>query len=195
MINELILKNRSYRRFYEEVTISSEQLKAMVNNARLSPSGRNAQSFKYILSNTKEMNTRIFRYLAWAGYLKDWDGPEEGERPSAYIIMLNDTGLSNNYFWDHGIAVQSILLTAVEQGFGGCIIASVQKEKLRHELSIPEQYEIIQVVALGKPKEEVVIEPVPESGDIKYWRDAQGVHHVPKRDLTSILLNDLSSLA
>lgn len=188
MLKDLILKNRSYRRFYQSETVSEDQLKEMIDNARLSPCGRNIQSLKYILSTTSETTEKIFPSLAWAAYLKDWKGPEEGERPSAYIIMVNDREITENYFWDHGIAVQSILLTATEMGLGGCIIASVQKEKLRNELRIPEQYDIIQVIALGKPKETVVLDEVPVSGDIKYWRDTNAVHHVPKRKLEEILV-------
>jgi nitroreductase len=188
MISELIRKCRSYRRFYQEISMNTADLREMVDNARLSASARNAQSLKYIISNNKNYNERIFPNLAWAGYLKDWSGPIEGERPSAYIIMLNDTEISNNYFCDHGIAAQSILLTAVEKGFGGCIIAAIQREKLCEELKIPKRYEILQVIALGKPKETVVIDPLEENGDIKYWRDENQVHHVPKRNLKDIIL-------
>jgi nitroreductase len=189
MLSELIKKCRSYRRFYQDVQISEKDLLEMVNNARLSASSRNSQSIKYIISNTIEKNELIFFNLAWAGYLKYWKGPEEGERPSAYIVMLNDTEITKNYFCDHGIAAQSILLTAAEKEFGGCLVASINREKLRDDLSIPEQYEIIQVLALGKPKETVVIDPVGTTGDIRYWRDADQVHHVPKRSLEDIVLH------
>lgn len=189
MLKHLIRKNRSYRRFYESEPIKSEQLLEMVDNARLSPTGRNIQSLKYILINTTDKNNLIFPCLAWAGYLNEWPGPEEGERPSAYIIMLNDKNISAGYFWDHGIATQSILLTAVEQGFGGCIIGSVHKEKLREAFRIAEQYEIIQVLALGRPKEIVVLEDLKDDGDVKYWRDEQHVHHVPKRKLEDLIVN------
>jgi nitroreductase len=188
MISELIKKCRSYRRFDHQVQLSKQDLMEMVENARLSASSRNIQSLKYILSTTEELNGRIFPHLAWAGYLKNWSGPVEEERPSAYIIVMNDTQITNNYLCDHGIAAQSILLTAVEKGFGGCMIASVQREKLRKELSIPNRYEIIMVLALGKPKEVVVIDPLPSSGDIAYWRDEEQVHHVPKRSLDDIVL-------
>jgi nitroreductase len=188
MISELIRKCRSYRRFYQEISMNIADLHEMVDNARLSASARNAQSLKYIISNNKNYNEKIFPCLAWAGYLKEWPGPIEGERPSAYIIMLNDSEISNNYFCDHGIAAQSILLTAVEKGFGGCILAAIQREKLCEELKIPKRYEILQVIALGKPKETVVIDSLENGGDYKYWRDENQVHHVPKRNLKDIIL-------
>ncbi len=188
MLKDLILKNRSYRRFHEEEPVPVEKLKEFIDMARLSASARNAQSLKYILSNDPSMNEMIFPTLAWAGYLKDWPGPAEGERPSAYIIMLNDTSITTNYFCDDGIAAQSILLCATENGFGGCIIASVSREELAKQLHIPDIYKIIQVIALGKPKEKVVIEQTGEDGDIKYWRDPDQVHHVPKRPLEEIIL-------
>lgn len=188
MLSELIKKCRSYRRFYQDELISEKDLLEMVDNARLSASGRNIQSLKYVLSNVPDKNADIFSCLAWAGYLKNWKGPEAGERPSAYIVLLNDTEITSNYLCDHGIATQSILLTAVEKGYGGCLVASINKDKLRDELGIPARYEIIHVIALGKPKETVVIEPLEAPGDIRYWRDADQVHHVPKRSLKDIVL-------
>jgi nitroreductase len=187
MLKELILKNRSYRRFFQSEKISSDQLREWVNLARNSASARNAQSMKYILSTDESWNAQIFEQLAWAGYLTTWKGPEEGERPSAYIVLLNDTLISGNYFCDDGIVLQSILLGATEAGFGGCIIHSVNRNKLRQLLNLSEQYEILYVVALGKPKETVVLEEVKD-GDIKYWRDENQVHHVPKRPLDEIIL-------
>ena len=187
MITELIQQNRSFRRFYQDVIMPESDLREMVENARLTPSGRNAQTLRYVLSNTEEMNALIFTTLSWAGYLTDWDGPKEGERPSAYIVILNDDTLSKNYFCDHGITSLTILLTAVEKGYGGCIIGAVDRDTLRESLHIPEKYSIVQVIALGKPAETVVIEPMID-GDIKYWRDPQGVHHVPKRSLEEIIV-------
>jgi nitroreductase len=187
MLYDLVKKNRSYRRFHQEVTISIKQLKSWIDLARLSPSGRNAQPLKYIISNTQGLNERIFPHLAWAGYLKEWPGPEEGERPSAYLVMLGDTTIANNYLCDHGIAAQSILLGAVEEGFGGCIIAAVKREALHKELKIPGHLEILQVIALGKPKEEVKLEEM-NGDDFKYWRDDKQIHHVPKRNLDDLIV-------
>ncbi len=186
MLKDLILKNRSYRRFYQDQKVSEDTLMELINLARLSPSARNAQPLKYILSTDPEQNSVIFKHLSWAGYLTEWHGPEEGERPAAYIIMLNDTAISSNFFSDNGIAAQSILLGAVEKGLGGCIIGSVERLQLQRELEIPPQYKIVQVIALGVPKEEVVIEELDK--DFKYWRDMKEVHHVPKRSLEDIIV-------
>lgn len=187
MLKELILKNRSYRRFYQSEKISKEQLRDWVDLARNSASARNSQSLKYALSTEESLNAQIFEQLAWAGYLSYWKGPEEGERPSAYIIMLNDTLISGNYLCDDGIAAQSILLGATEAGFGGCIIHSVNRNKLRDILNLSEQYEILYVLALGKPKETVVLEEMKDD-NVKYWRDENQVHHVPKRSLDELII-------
>ncbi len=188
MLKELVLKNRSYRRFHEEVRIERGTLRQLVELARLSSSGANLQSLKYLLSTEPEKNARIFATLGWAGYLKEWDGPVEGERPSAYIVMLFDSAIAKTCFWDHGIAAQSIMLGAVEQGLGGCMFGNVNRDELRPVLELDARYEILMVLALGKPKEEVRLVPLPSDGDIRYYRDADGVHHVPKRSLEEIIL-------
>jgi nitroreductase len=187
MLKDLILKNRSYRRFHQNEKISVEQIRNWIDLARISGSARNAQPLKYIVSIEEKRNSEIFELLAWAGYLTTWKGPEEGERPSAYIVLLDDTLISGNYFCDDGIAIQSIMLGAAEAGFGGCIVHSVNRNKLREILNLSEQYEILYVLALGKPKETVVLDEMNE-GDVKYWRDENEVHHVPKRSLDEIIL-------
>lgn len=193
-IKDLITKNRSFRRFNESKYISTELLKDLVNLARLSASARNQQSLKYYLSNKESLNNKIFECLAWAGYLKEWSGPIKGERPSAYIIILNDTEIARNHFCDEGIAAQSILLGATEQNMGGCIIAAVNKQKLHNTLELPKYLDIILVIALGEPIEDVVIEDI-QNDDYKYWRDVKGVHHVPKRGLDEILVGGSQSSA
>ena len=188
MLRELVLRNRSYRRFDEQVAISRESLMELVDLARLSPSGGNQQALKFILSCDPVTNGRIFPSLAWAGYLKDWGGPTPGERPSAYIIILHDTSIRATAGVDPGIVAQTMALAAVERGLGCCMIGAIQRNQLRREMEIPEQYEIALVLALGVPVETVVIDPLGADGDIKYWRDAQGVHHVPKRALDDIVI-------
>ena len=187
MIKDLILKNRSYRRFYQDTPISMETLRELVDLARISNSGANKQPLKYILVCDPETNAKIFDQIGWAGALKDWPGPEEGERPTAYIIVLRDTSIGMAGV-DHGIACTNILLGAVEKGLGGCMLATVKKNEVNAILDIDENYEILLTVALGKPKETVQLEEVDASGDTVYWRDEDQVHHVPKRKLADIIV-------
>jgi len=188
-MNRLTLKNRSFRRFIEGHPIKDRILWKLVNLARQSASGANLQPLKFILSNTEDTNGMIFPTLSWAGYLKDWDGPIEGERPSAYIILLGDTELAKSFQYDAGIASQSITLGAVELGLGACLIGSIKRDSLRKILSVPERYEILLVIALGKPGESVVMAEVGDDGEIKYWRDEKDIHNVPKRKLENLILD------
>lgn len=188
MLKEIIEKNRSYRRFYEDHEIPLEKLTELIDLARICPSSRNIQPLKYIISNTKKKNDKIFPHLAWAGYIKDWDKPEPGEQPSAYIIILGDKYIFSLFNVDLGIAAQTILLGAAEMGYGGCMVGSIERKKLRAELQIPDRYEILLCLALGKPKEEVVLEEVKDD-NIEYYRDEKQVHHVPKRKLDDIILD------
>jgi nitroreductase len=187
-LSELIRKNRSYRRFHEEERISGAQLEKWIGLARYTASGRNMQPLKYAGSVNPQLNAEIFPNLGWAGYLSDWNGPIVGERPSAYITVLQDKSISENRYCDDGIAIQSILLGAVEDGYGGCIIGSVNKAKVSGILKLPDHLEILWVLALGKPVEQVVIEDLKDN-NVKYWRDENQVHHVPKRKLNELIFN------
>lgn len=189
MLKGLVAKARSYRRFDEAVKVKRQTLLELVELARLSPSGANMQPLKFFLSADTELNERIFPTLGWAGYLKEWAGPGEGERPTGYILILKDKGIAHVAGIDHGIAAQSIMLGAVEKGLGGCFIASIDRPQLFQVTGLsPDAYEILLVLALGKPVETVAVDELGERGDVKYWRDADGVHHVPKRSLQELVV-------
>lgn len=187
-LKDLLQKNRSYRRFDASVKVPEETLREFVETTRYVASARNMQPLRYVLCNDEETKARLFPFLAWAGYLKDWAGPSETERPSAYIVVCEETLLADAHtLFDAGLAVQSILLCAAEKGLGGCIIGAFNKVKVRELLDIPEGYTLLYVLAIGKPVETVVIEDLKD--DIKYWRDENGVHHVPKRELNNLIIN------
>jgi len=188
MIKKLIEKTRSCRRFMENRTIDINTLEDLVDSARLSASAANLQPLKYFLVTDRKRNSEIFPLLGWAGYLKDWAGPAEGERPSAYIVVLGDTEICSSFDCDLGIALQSMSLFATEKGFAGCIIASFQKEKLAAVLDLPQGLTPLAVLALGEPVEKIVLEEMSPDGSIKYWRDDEGVHHVPKRPLDLLII-------
>jgi nitroreductase len=186
----LIKKTRTYRRFYEDKKISAAQLRTLVQYAALTPSGANKMPLKYIASTDAETNGIIFANVSFAAYLPEWGGPKTGERPSAYLIMLRDTLIAKSTAIDEGIQAEAIMLGAVSMGLGGCIMGTVRRAELAAALHIASQYEIALVLALGVPKEEVVIEKMEKGGDIKYWHDGNGVHHVPKRSPDELLIKE-----
>jgi len=186
---ELVDRNRSYRRFREDRAVAESTLRELVELARHAPSGTNRQPLKYILSCGPQTNERIFGTLAWAGALKDWDGPAPGERPAAYIVVLTDTALIPHVAQtDVGIASQTMLLGAVEKGLGGCMIGSVKRTELARLLGISEGLEISLVIALGEPVEKVVLEDAAPGASVTYYREPDGTHHVPKRTAAEIIV-------
>ncbi len=189
-LTELVKRNRSYRRFDENEKITNEQLVRWTGLARFTASGRNMQPLKYALVTSETSGIKIFEQLAWAGYLKEWNGPAPGERPVAYVVVMKDRLLSENIYCDDGIAVQTIMLAAVSEGFGGCVIGSFNKAKISTILNLHDHLDVLWVLALGKPSEKVVIEEL-EGADIRYWRDEANVHHVPKRKLTDLIVREI----
>jgi nitroreductase len=188
MLKKLILKNRSYSRFVETETVSMEILRELVDLSRYTVSAANKQPLKYIISCTPEKNKRIFPHLHWARVLQENAVPKKGERPTAYIIVLGDREITSDFGVDHGIAAQTILLCAVEKELGGCMIGAIDREGLRLDLDIPYRFDILLVIALGKPAETVVIEDLGPQGAIDYWLDKKFIHHVPKRSLDEIIV-------
>ncbi len=186
-LKDMVAKTRSYRRFDESHRIDYKTLESFIELARLSSTGANRQPLKFIICNKPEECDKIFPYLVWAAYLPEWPGPVKGERPSGYIFILGDKSITENFGVDHGIAGQTIMLGATEAGLGGCMIASIKREELRDEIELPDRYEILLILALGKPIENVIIDEI-DGDDVKYWRDSSNNHHVPKRSLKELII-------
>ena len=195
MIKNLVVKTRSYRRFDESDRIMRDVLVDLVDTARMAASAANKQPQKYAIVNHPAACERMFSTCAWAAKLTDWEGPQPGERPTGYIVILRDAELSlNDIFstWDAGIAAQTMMLSAVERGWGGCMICSFRKEECAQILGVKrKELEPLMVIALGRPVEDCRIEDVEADGSIDYWRDEAQVHHVPKRKLNEVLALEL----
>lgn len=190
ILKELLINDRSYRRFDESQRIDRRDLLDLVDLTRYCASGRNLQPIKYYIGHEPEICEKIFPLLKWAGYLTDWDGPSEGERPTGYLIQCLDTDLTKNCLCDDGLQLQAITLGAVSKGLGCCIIKSFNAVKLKEVLSMPESLDPIYVLAIGQPIENVVIEDMMPSGeDIKYYRTPDEIHHVPKRPLDDLVVD------
>ena len=185
---DLVTKCRSYRRFDSGVPVTEDALRDLVELACYVPSAKNLQPLKYLAICEPAIVSVLFPLLTWAGYLSDWPGPVEGERPTAYIVMLGDHSISTEFACDSGIAAETLLLGATASGFGGCIVASLDRQSIRELLRIPDRFSILMVIALGKPVETVVIDQMSEGDSVRYFRDVHDIHHVPKRMLDDVLL-------
>jgi len=179
---EKIRSRRTIRKYLQKA-VSKEVLLKCVDAARLSPSGVNFQPLRYVIVNDQKLLKKVFGTLSWAVYLPDYY-PSEEEMPQAYIVLLLDKN-GRTPVHDASIASMSISMVAYDEGLGSCIMASIDREKLREVLNVPEGLTIELVVALGYPAENPVVDVV-KAGDIKYWLDENGVLHVPKRDLKDV---------
>lgn len=184
---DIVAKNRSYRRFIQSHQIDKDILKELISLAIETPSANNKQPIKYYLSNEGEKNNEIFAITHWAGYLKDWSGPEEGERPAAYIVMCMDTDISSTADIDIGISAQTIMLGAVLKGLGGCMLSAFNKEHAKTILNLSDNLQPCLILALGKPAEQVIITNI-ENNSIEYYRK-DNIHYVPKRNIDEIIIN------
>ncbi len=186
---ELVTKARTCRRFCEAEGLPAGTLEWLVSCARATPCAGNAQALRFAAAQSPEACAAVFPALKWAGMLPDWDGPEAGERPAGYLVVLGEAGARAKLnAIDAGIAVQTIQLAAVTRDLGCCIFLSFDPRAIREALDIPESLEPLLVLALGVQKEIRCLEPMNGEGSVKYWRDAQGVHHVPKRPLEDLLI-------
>jgi nitroreductase len=188
---ELVTKCRSYRRFDSAFPVTEDAVRDLVELACYVPSSRNLQPLKFIAVCEPSLVAALYPCLSWAGYLADWPGPAEGERPQGYIVMLGDLLVSSDFACDSGIAAQTMLLGATASGLGGCILGSLDRKKIRELLKIPERFSLLLVIALGKPVETVVIDQMGADDSVRYFRDVNALHHVPKRVIDDVLLNFL----
>ena len=186
MLYDLVSKSRSCRRFDESARIPREVLVSLCELARYTPSGANLQPCKFRLVTSPEECADVLSDTRWGGYIKD-GFPQEGERPTGYIVILNDSTISKGAPTDVGIIAQTMFLGATEKGFGGCMIGSFNNDSIKDKLSIPPHLDIALILALGKPVETIVIEDMKDE-NVRYWRDKERVHHVPKRPLSELII-------
>lgn len=182
---ELVKLNRTCRRYDRSKPISRQDLVDLVDLVRYAPCGKNKQALRFFLSADEETNAKIFANIFWAGFLKDWDGPVEGERPGGYILVFDEND-GRAMTEDIGIAGQTIALGARAEGKAVCIFKAYKEKEIKEALGLDDNLNLLLVVSVGYPLEEVVIDNIRLGEDSKYYRDKDQVHHVPK-----ILTEDL----
>ncbi|WAW15346.1 nitroreductase family protein [Peptostreptococcus equinus] len=186
--NELVRKNRTCRRFDESNEVKREDLMDIMETTRFAASGANKQPLRFLVVNSDEGNEKVFANIAWAGYLKEWPGPIEGERPRAYIVIAEDEKYAKAMGEDVGIAAQTIALAARDKGMAVCMFKAFRGKNIKEEFNLDKSINILMVIAIGYPVEEVVTDDIKLGEDIKYYRDEKEIHHVPKFTIDDIVL-------
>ena len=191
-VRQLVQANRSYRRFNESVTLNEEMLTQWVDTARICMSAVNLQPLKYRLVTDAAERSALRPLTHWGGLIHDFPHPAPGENPTAYIVICHDTTVVQNPAssrTDLGICAQTIMLSAAEMGYGGCMIGAFDREETSALLALPPHLTPVLILALGWPAEHIVLEPLPSpDAPTAYFRDENDVHHVPKRSLEDILI-------
>lgn len=191
MLKDLVIANRSYRGYDETFTPTKEQLTSYVDLTRYTASSVNAQPLKYHIAFEKEEVRLIQSMTKWARALPQMKLPHDNMCPTGFIIICQDTDISDNlarYQKDIGIVAQTILLNAVEDGLGGCMIGNFSPEEIKEKLEFSENITPMLIIAIGKPKEKIIIKEIENGESIKYYRDENDIHYVPKRKLKDILI-------
>ena len=187
-IYDFIISRRTIRKFQQK-PVKLSVLKKIVNAGRLAPSAGNLQSLEYVIVADDAVREKIFHYIGWARYIAPEGNPKENERPVAYIIILvKKENLLVPYFkYDVGASAENITLAALEEGIGCCWIGSFNRVKIQNILKIPKEYNADLVLALGYSLESPECYEIEKGESIKYYKDASGILHVPKRKLDDLI--------
>ncbi len=190
MIGELLTKARSYRRFHADMPVPRDTLLALVGAVRLCPSAGNRQRVRLVIVRQPAACDALFSTLRFAAYLRDWQGPAPGERPAAYLIFMTEEEADTNLAIDIGIAAEAVNLTAAEMGLGCCMLRAFSPRTVGDLVGLAGWHPQL-VMAIGTPAEKVRLTDVTPGGDIRYYRDADGVHTVPKYPTEAWILKEM----
>lgn len=187
-LRELLQRDRSVRRFDASRTIGRDTLLSLVELTRYCASSQNMQPLRYVIVDSPELKDRLFPLLRWARHLKDWPGPSESERPSAYLVQLTDTRIAPSLLCDCGLQLQALTLGAATLGISGCIIRNFTPAEVHEALGLESCYKVEYVLALGYGAETVRLEDLAPGADYGYYRLPDGTHVVPKRPLNELIV-------
>jgi nitroreductase len=187
-VYDLAVERRTIRKFRPD-PVPRDLLERLVNAARLAPSAANVQPLEFIVVDGAAAKAEVFPALKWAAYIAPAGDPRPGEEPAAYVVCLVNSKLREKMFeYDVGAAMENMILVALSEGVGACWLLSIDRDRLRAALGVPEEYRIDSVLALGYPAEAPAAEVMGES--CRYWKDEAGRLHVPKRALATVIRFD-----
>ncbi len=151
-IYDLIKKRRSIRKF-EPKEIEQDKLERVLNAARLAPSGKNVQAWKFIVVRDPERKEQLVDACKGQKFMAEAD--------AAVAVAVNEEEVyqgHGNYMTsfavDGAIALDHLILAATHEGLGTCWIGAFDENKVRKILKVPEPYRIVALTPLGYPAQE-----------------------------------------
>ncbi len=185
-IMQLLATRRTYRAFTQQ-SVPQDVLADILEAGRTSSCGVNRQSLRYVVAQKPEDVARLCGLCRWGAAIPDGAGtPSPEQRPTLFIVVLQDTSVPGCQDIDVGIAVATMATAAWAKGVGSCIIGSLQRAKVAEWLELPETLQVHTGIAFGYPAHKSTIVPVV-NGQKRYWRDENGDYFVPKYSLEEIV--------
>lgn len=143
-----VIKERWSPREFSNEKVPIEDLKAMFEAARYAPSCFNEQPWKYIVAYEND-DVEILRDLLMEGNSWAKKAPVLVIAISKNIFKRNNKKNNYNKF-DTGTSWGFLSLEAKRRGYDTHGMAGFSKKKARDILNIPEDYDIIAMIAIGK---------------------------------------------
>ena len=144
---DLVKKRRSIRK-YKSNPVSDEDLKTMLEAARLAPSWGNRQCWQYIIVRDQSIKMKLAeaggKWIAKAPVIivACMDPKASGYKPNMDYFML-----------DIGISFEHLILAATNLGLGTCWIGGFDKEIARQALGVPNEIRVVAYTPVGYPDE------------------------------------------
>lgn len=176
-LDELLLKNRSQRGYLKDYVVRREELERIVGVCSKIPSARNQQVLRFRLVTRDTGADKVLQNIKLGAALPELHLPLPGTEPEAFIVVMSTAPESKMVDIDLGIALQSMMLKAVEMGLNALVIGAFNKANVTKELVLP--YEPLMILAIGKGIEKIELTPIAPEDSHAYYRK-EGIHYVPK---------------
>lgn len=176
-LDELLLKNRSQRGYLKDYVVRREELERIVGVCSKIPSARNQQVLRFRLVTRATGADKVLQNIKLGAALPELHLPLPGTEPEAFIVVMSTAPESKMVDIDLGIALQSMMLKAVEMGLNALVIGAFNKANVTKELVLP--YEPLMILAIGKGIEKIELTPIAPEDSHAYYRK-EGIHYVPK---------------
>ena len=143
------LTERKSVRSYLETPVPEEVLAKVMEAARLAPSAGNVQPWHFIIVREEEKRVRIAKGCRYGKFLD--------ESPVVIIACGDKRASPHWYAVETAIALEHVVMASTALGLGTCWIGMFKEEEIREILNLPENFEIVALMALGYPREKVDI--------------------------------------